>query len=497
MLQCSSGLLLMGVLTGCVAGPGRVDGDRFVRDASDERGAMALPAPTRPSAADEVGLAAAARVEDIVRVVLAQSPELAEIESRVRSALERVPAAGALPDPELKAEQWATPLTRPYRLDQAETLMLGVRQSFPVPGTRAARARAALEDAAMVRADLATRRLDLAAQVRRAFLEYLLSDRELAVHEQHVQLTSQLGELARARYAAARGTQQDVLRLALELARLHGDLIAVEQRKRSSAALLNALMGRAPDAALGPAVEPAGLGREDQAEHPGHSDHADHDHAATGNPAAGNPSDADHDHAAAATPSAASAAASAALASRLGARPELARARHAIARSSAELSAARAAAKWPTFMVGVDYMYMPLMGEHGYGAMLSMSLPWLSSRHRDEVRAAEHSAAAEAAALRAEAARVRFELADAQTRVNAAREAMALLQHDLAPQVAQALEAAEVAFGAGQGDALAVVDAVRTSRDVTLELERSRIRLAAALVDLDRALGTPPQGATP
>ncbi len=35
------------------------------------------------------------------------------------------------------------------------------------------------------------------------------------------------------------------------------------------------------------------------------------------------------------------------------------------------------------------------------------------------------------------------------------------------------------------------------SRDVTLELERSRIRLAAALVDLDRALGTPPQGATP
>src|SRR5437868_5153943 len=111
---------LVVLLHGCVAGRGRVDSSEFLRG---ERG-VATPAPpaARLTAADEAGLAKAARLEDIVRIVLARSPEIDEATGRVRAALERVPAAGRLPDPELEYEQWGVPLKRPYALDDAETL---------------------------------------------------------------------------------------------------------------------------------------------------------------------------------------------------------------------------------------------------------------------------------------------------------------------------------------------------------------------------------------
>ena len=44
---------------------------------------------------------------------------------------------------ELKYEQWGVPLARPYALDEANTLMLGVRQTFPAWGSLDARGRAA------------------------------------------------------------------------------------------------------------------------------------------------------------------------------------------------------------------------------------------------------------------------------------------------------------------------------------------------------------------
>ena len=58
--------------------------------------------------------------------------------------------------------------------------------------------------------------------------------------------------------------------------------------------------------------------------------------------------------------------------------------------SEAALDVAKREADLPSFMVGADYWYMPTQPAHNaYGAMVSMTLPWLNPRHRDEVKAAE------------------------------------------------------------------------------------------------------------
>ena len=55
-------------------------------------------------------------------------------------------------------------------------------------------------------------------------------------------------------------------------------------------------------------------------------------------------------------------------------RPEVAAAKSAIRARESELDAARANSRWPSFMVGLSYMYMPMEDErNNYGVMLSMS----------------------------------------------------------------------------------------------------------------------------
>ncbi len=196
----------------------------------------------RAASGDEAELASSARLETILRVALERNPEVAENQARARAAEARSQAASRLPDLEAKYEQWGVPLARPYALNEANTLMVGVRQTFPAWGTLEARGRAAAEDAGRAQDAARGRRQEVAAQVRRAYASYYGADQELHLHLEHVGLTSRILELARLNQRTGHGSLQDVLRLELELTRLHTDVARVERQQRSSRALLNALM---------------------------------------------------------------------------------------------------------------------------------------------------------------------------------------------------------------------------------------------------------------
>src|SRR5256886_15908261 len=101
----------------------------------------------RAASGDDAELERSARLETILRVALERNPDVAENQARARAAEARSQAASRLPDLEAKYEQWGVPLQRPYALDQAQTLMIGVRQTFPAWGTLDARGRAAAEEA--------------------------------------------------------------------------------------------------------------------------------------------------------------------------------------------------------------------------------------------------------------------------------------------------------------------------------------------------------------
>jgi cobalt-zinc-cadmium efflux system outer membrane protein len=421
-------------------------------EAQVERGAEPLAAPppeARPAvpAADQDELARSARLETILRVALDRNRDVAENQARARAAEARGRAAARLPDPELKYEQWGVPLSRPYALDRAETLMLGVRQTFPPWGSLDARGQAALEEAGGAQDGWRGRRQEVAAQVRRTYATYYRADQELGLHLEHVGLTAHVLELARLNQRTGRGSLQDVLRLELELTRLHTDVARIEREQRSSRALLNALMDRPPEAPLGPP--------EDLTVSPP-MDVAPLERTLETN------------------------------------RPEIGAAAHAVRRSQAMLEGARRAARFPNLMVGLDYWYVPQGAEthHAYGAMVAINLPWLAGRHRDEEREAEAMVQAERHALESTRNAVRYELSDAAARVESARQSFTIIDQELLAQARRSLEATQAAYVAGQGDAVGLLDALRSYLQVRIERVRALADLASSQADLERAAGT-------
>jgi len=408
------------------------------------------PQTTDPNV-DAQGLAREVRIETVLEVAQRANPEIHEAQERVLSATARASSAGRLPDPEAKYEQWGVPLARPYALDEAGTLMFGLRQTIPAPGVLGARSRAAGGEAGMLAEAGRARQQDVRQRVKRAFYDYYRSFREYRIHLEHVELESHIIELARQNYQVGRSTQQDVLRAVVDLSRLHSDVADLLQQLDSSKAQLNTLMARPVDAPLGPPAEISPVPLQ-------------------GNEAAVQ----------GAVPEG---------------RPEIASAKRGVERSEAALDAARTEATVPSIMVGADYWYQPTSAvHHAYGAMVSINLPWLSGGRRDRVREAEHALAADMQALESARNAALFDLRDAQARLKAAQQSYRIIDGDLLPQARQSFESAQAAFAAGKGDALGLLDAARSYLQVRVEHARALARLGSSSADLERALGADATG---
>lgn len=375
----------------------------------------------------------------------ARNPDLAEARSRAEAAQGRAHAAGRYPDLEVKGELWGVPLRRPYAVGDADTIMIGLRQSIPPLGTVELRARAGDEEAEVSALALGVRGLEIEVQVRRAFVDLWRAERALELRLEHAELAERTLELGRVGYQTGHATQRDVLRLSVELSRVHVAHEASTQQRDSARALLNALLGRHPDAPLGTPVLPPppsleireGIGPRSSA-----------------------------------------------------VRPELAAAGHVIRQAEARLEEARRAARWPSFMVGLDYWYMPTREmHHAYGAMVAMSLPWLNLRHRDEEREAEATLAAQHQALASATFALEYQARDALLRRAAAAAALSRIVKELVPLAGESYEAALASFTTGQGDALGVLDALRTLIDVRSEQIEAQSRLFLSDADLRRAVG--------
>jgi outer membrane protein TolC len=319
--------------------------------------------------------------------------------------------------------------------------MIGANQTFPASRTLKARAAVADADAGVAALGEATRRRELVAQIRQAFAEYYRTDRQLRLHQEHVALTQELIELGRSAYRSGTSGQQDLLRLGLELSRIHGQLAHMEPERVAAAALLNALMNRPLEAPLGPPAE-----------------------LTTGSAGTAPPSDL--------------------------ARTEIAVAKKNIERSEAAVSLAKANASLPSLMLGADYMYMPMNAHmHGYTAMVGLNLPWISPGRTDEVRAAEQTLIAERRAFESTQTTVRYEILQARTQYEAAAASYEVLNRDVMIQAERNLEAARASYAGGQGGSLNLLDALRSYLEVRIDKVRALVHLESARAELDRVCG--------
>ena len=383
-------------------------------------------------------------LETVVQRALQNRGEISAARARAESLAQRPTIVGALEDPMI------SPSIDHYPFDMMDEeggrrydWSISVEQRFPLSGIRGQRRRVAQADAARAVAETDRTSLDVVSQAQRAFF-MLRERRQMAeVLGRQLALARQIVDSAAARYSSGNGSQADVLRAEVEVARVEAAQRSLASQIRAAESMLNVNMGLPAASVIGELVQTS-LTTE--------------------------------------LPSRASVEQTA-----LSTRPEIRMGEAEIERAGAEIDVMRSMYKpMATIRVG----RASTMAE-GPGAMLmiGVSVPiWRSSLSAgvSEARAMERMARADLEAMKL---MVTGEVAAAREEVQAARETVRSLEVEIIPRAAAAVDAALADYSAGQGSLVSVIDASGAVWRARGELVMANSRLGEASVSLERALG--------
>ncbi|MHC4253141.1 MAG: TolC family protein, partial [Planctomycetota bacterium] len=197
---------------------------------------------------------------DLLAYAALRSPGLEAVFLEWRAALERIPAAGALPDPRFAFGVFIREVETRVGPQRAK---LGLMQPVPGLGKLSARSEVALREAELAEARYRAAKLQLFRRVEDAYWERWYLARAIAVADENLKLLSQLETVVRRRYTTGAVESSALTRVQVELGKLEDRLSELRDLRAPTAARLNAAVGRESGATLPwPPAEPAPRGGE-------------------------------------------------------------------------------------------------------------------------------------------------------------------------------------------------------------------------------------------
>jgi outer membrane protein TolC len=390
---------------------------------------------------------------NLLQEALEKNPALIALRQQIQVARQRPSQERALNPPMAEVTAWQWPINS---LNPANTnmYMFMVGQELPGRGKRELRAAIAEKDIALAESDVTIGARQVVNEVKQEYATLFIARKAVDVYVANVDLLRQIADVAEAKYATGRISQQDVLKAVVELSRLHNDILVFDEQANVATARLNVLLDRSPEAPMGPLVDP----REQTLL----------------------PAPADLQRLA------------------IERQPELQRAHLEIERAEAELASAKREYK-PDFTVQGGYLVMPNQTD-GLLARVGVTwprAPW--SRGKIDARIAELTASVETAKARVRAMEngVRLAVQEAYAHAISAQARAALLRTTILPQSQQTLEVSRVAYQTDRVDFQALIDNERLLLDAQLDYFRALSEFEKAVGDLERAVGTDlPAGTT-
>ena len=128
-------------------------------------------------------------------------------------------------------------------------------------------------------------------------------------------------------------------------------------------------------------------------------------------------------------------------------------------------------------------------GYAGAGVMGEVRVPLQWGAKEAEISAATAEQAAAEQRLRTLKAALQGEVAGMLAEYGAARKTLAILQQHHLPKSELVVRSSLSALETGQADAFKVLDAIRRLRTVQLEILKLRVQLQATLADIEKAVG--------
>jgi cobalt-zinc-cadmium efflux system outer membrane protein len=195
----------------------------------------------RPAVRTEsVTLPESPTLDDYLTVALTRNPGLRQARLEAEASGHAIAQITGLPDPQVGFVPPTGDLiqTAAGQIDSS----IGISQQIPFPGKLYVRGKAAAHAAAATREAYRSSRLQLIADVRRAYYMLYFADRAIEITSKSRGLLRDFRSIAARKYEAGKVPQQDVLRAQVELTNLENELLTLSRTRRTARARLNRLM---------------------------------------------------------------------------------------------------------------------------------------------------------------------------------------------------------------------------------------------------------------
>lgn len=201
-------------------------------------GLLAMPAAWSASSTFELGMSEAEAL------ALSEEPGQLALLARANALGEDAIAAGALPDPQLRAGVLNFPVeSGGFTTEGMSQVQIGIRQAFPAGRSRSLSTKQLQSSAKEISAQANARERDVKMLVRQAWLEAHYWDQAHHIVSSSRPLFNDLVKITESLYAVGRKNQQELLRAELELSRLDDKLLTINQHQVQARAALSEWIG--------------------------------------------------------------------------------------------------------------------------------------------------------------------------------------------------------------------------------------------------------------
>jgi outer membrane protein TolC len=182
-------------------------------------------------------------LDDVIRKVMHQNPELQAAHEEWRASKTRISQAEALPDPTLGLNLMNLPVNS-FALNQEPMTgkQITIMQPFPFPGKRMLKGEVAEKSAEIALLKHKELQNQLLKEAKKAYYDLYYIDQAEATIKQNQAVLQDFIEIAETRYSVGNGLQQDVLRAQVAHSKMIDQELKFRQQREAAQAQLNALM---------------------------------------------------------------------------------------------------------------------------------------------------------------------------------------------------------------------------------------------------------------
>ncbi len=398
-------------------------------------------------------------LKEIVNAAIKNNPAAVETEKRWEEKISRIPVVTAQPNPKVGIMKDDIP-TNSLNIGKAMMTEISFSQEIMNPAKLKAMGKMAENDAYMAKANWSDKQIEIYAQTKQAYYDYLYARQALVIGKESQQLMGQLVNLAQVNYSTGMVPLQDTLRAQTEFSKMTSDLLNMASMEAVAKARINNLMGRATDTAYEvkeeftappPDFDLAGLVRTAIAEKPLIK----------------------------------------------GMQFGLAMAENGVEMAKKQ--------QLPDYEVRLGYKKNrePMVEQDEMGDIMlgdrkptwkievMAMLPIWQGKNKAEIKAAEASREASKAALANMKNMTELDVQMTLTEAQATWRQIELYKNTIIPQAEQTYQAAVVGYTNGKVDMMTVVEGVNTLRNAKLGLYKAQIDYEKSIANLEKAVGKP------